>query len=359
MQFRSVFFLSLLCSPAVALKGNRLLSESLLSAKDTNEEKTNKLSGKKEEVSEEGVGKKGALSSKKGEAKGKKCKVDPTADLDGENDAESTQDEESRRLGFGHHLRRLNVTDEDDEYLLVCKPFKKGGGACKTLLEGEVPAVPSEDVEQLAGGSLTLEMHPKTDDAVEKMGRALKEVALATAGCVVPVRKLEATNVTNATESEVELDGMNMDGLEEVSNLCTNTDEEYQENCTQFGSLLTVYFSGDATDDHVSSMMNQFTGAVLDEATDGKYDEFADIYFIGATSSGVSSSASTRNNSEDGGANVGAIVGGVIGGLALVGAAVGGFLFYKRRQGGERVSPITAVDSQDGEGFLVLPNLFG
>lgn len=231
---------------------------------------------------------------------------------------------------------------------MVCKPFKKGG-SCEKLEVGEDLAIP-EDAEGTVGGSIKLEMNAKTDDAVEKMGKALKKAAMMTAGCNSRQRMLEAGD---EAELEVGLEGISMDSdLIKVSDDCTKTNDE--ENCNEFESQLKVFYSGDATDLHIASMVTEFSSNVLDEARNGAYEDFADVYWVEASSSsGLSSSLSSRNNSE-GGANVGAIVGGTIGGLALVGAVVGGVLLYRRRKAA--VSPITVVDSEDGEGFNV--NIF-
>lgn len=139
-----------------------------------------------------------------------------------------------------------------------------------------------------------------------------------------------------------------------VSTVCENTESE---NCTEFGSSLTVYFSGNATNDDINSMLTQFSGAILEGASNGDYDEFAEVYWVGTTSEGVKHGAFTSSASgtrgESGGANVGAIVGGVIGGLALVGVAVGGFLFYKKRQG----AAVGPSEGGEGEGFA-FPKFF-
>lgn len=361
LQLKQLVFFAIFCS-SVALKGEHERSRSLNEGppgKDWGDDWTPppKKPKQPEKKVEHAGGKKDNNKGKK-QAKGKKCEYE-------------TPPTKPPTKNWGRYLDETDYDDEEDE-VMICKPFKKGG-SCEKLEVGEDLTIP-EDAEGTVEGSIKLEMSAKTDDAVEKMGKALKRAAMMTAGCNSRQRMLEAGD---EAELEIGLEGISMDSdLIKVSDGkqiaqgafcsylrkflmvffspldCTQTNDE--ENCNEFESQLKVFYSGDATDLHIASMVTEFSSNVLDEAKNGAYEDFADVFWVEASSSsGLSSSLSSRNS--EGGANVGAIVGGTIGGLALVGAVVGGVLLYKRRKAA--VSPITVVDSEDGEGFNV--NLFG
>jgi len=211
LQLKQIVFLAIFCS-SVALKGVHETSRSLNEGppgKDWGDDwspppkKPKQPAKKVEEVG----GKKDKNKGKK-QAKGKKCEYE-------------TPPTKPPTKNWGRYLDETDYDDEEDE-VMICKPFKKGG-SCEKLEVGEDLTIP-EDAEGAMGGSIKLEMNAKTDDAVEKMGKALKKAAMMTAGCNPRQRMLEAGD---EAELEVGLEGISMDSdLIKISDDCTQTNEK-------------------------------------------------------------------------------------------------------------------------------------
>lgn len=370
MQLRKLVILLLLLVDVCALKGTRLHSRGLAdkngndekggdnkkSDKDTQDEKGGdnkkpdkdtqdekvKDDKKKEKgdkdgndvKNEKGKEKKKTDKEKKKKDKGAKCKNNPVKVEKKEKESEDS-DNSYRRL---EEVEVDNILAMHGEDLLDCLVLGTDAD-CSALLAGESPSVP-DSADGAAGGTLKLEVTLKSEDTVEQLRRSLEKVALTVVGCDASgsERKLQAGNETNTTTAVV-LNGLTVGELSKVGNNCSISGVE--ENCTILETPFTIYFSGNATVDHLNSMAYLLSDTVLAESDNGDYDEFADVHHVeaivdeGALDGNLVESPKTAMN----GANILGIVGGAVGGLAVVTGGAAGYMYYQSRQGAS-VNPL-------------------
>eukprot|EP00548_Thalassiothrix_antarctica_P012804 CAMPEP_0194174846 /NCGR_PEP_ID=MMETSP0154-20130528/8990_1 /TAXON_ID=1049557 /ORGANISM="Thalassiothrix antarctica, Strain L6-D1" /LENGTH=353 /DNA_ID=CAMNT_0038888441 /DNA_START=21 /DNA_END=1079 /DNA_ORIENTATION=+ len=235
-------------------------------------EKDNNVEKQKENETKGGEGKSKKIWKKK--TKGKKCNSYLNEESDKKKGGEESNNK-SRRLS--RILEDYNILETHGNNLSGYLELKTNAD-CEALLSGETPIVPDSS-DGLASGMLKLEVTSKSEDALELMSRNLDKVALTLVGCDATKleRKLQTIDETNATLA-VALDGIIVGELSEVSNACPNS--EIKENCTLLETSFTIYFSGNATYNHLASMAYSFSDTVISESDKGEYDKFIDLYYV-------------------------------------------------------------------------------
>jgi len=336
MQFRLFVILLLLFCDVYALKSKRFRSRKLkrenVVGKKEGEEKEAKKEGDKSAKKEgdksakkEGdkSGKKGGYKSTKKEGdksgkksakkagkkttKGKKCKKSSNI-----NDTED--DEKFQRL--------QESEDIEDENLAECLAYGLDAN-CAALFAGREPSVP-ENADAVVGGTIRMEITAKDKNAIERMNKALTVAALNAVGCNISSSERMLQSGGTKTEAMVSFNGMTVDGLSKISDDCLISGVE--ENCTLLESSITLFYSGNATAEHLNSMAYSISDAVIEKSEKGDYDDFASVHYVEAAIGEFSTQLKSQSN-------MGGIVGSVLAMLALAAAGGAGYMYYKNLKG--------------------------
>mmetsp|Transcript_24714 Transcript_24714/g.28163 ORF Transcript_24714/g.28163 Transcript_24714/m.28163 type:complete len:453 (-) Transcript_24714:123-1481(-) len=274
-------------------------------------------SGSKKDKSEKDKSQKqqSKKDGKKGTA-GKKCKKDAL-----NNNSESESDESDSGD---------SEDDSQETELVQCTDIKFNAN-CAALRSAETPVVP-DDADGMVEGTIIVEMTSENGDTIAKMNKALKEIALTSVGCdgSSSERMLQDGNDESAS-----LNGIEVTGLEETDDDCYFA----KGGCDTYESPMTIYYSGNPTEEQMNSIASKISSAVIADSEEGEYDDIAEVHYVEAFVGEYTSSQKSKEKT-------GGIIGGVVGALALLAAGGAGYMYSKRRRGAP-VNPTTEVNSKE------------